>query len=46
MIRALDRYGYAELIAYSLMVASEMLEDETSIVSLALMSKDSMVKKI
>jgi len=39
-IRAPKRYEYEELIAYSLVVASEVLEDETSIVSFALASKE------
>ena len=39
--RAPDRYGYAELLAYSLVAASEVLDDEPKSVSTALASKDS-----
>lgn len=39
-IRALDRYDYAKLIAYYLVAASEVIEDEPSSVSSTLASKE------
>jgi len=39
-IRALDRYEYVKLIAYSLVTTSKVLEDEPSSVSFALASKE------
>jgi len=39
MIRTLVKYGYVELIAYSLVVASEMLDNELFSVSSTLASK-------
>jgi len=40
IIRALKRYGYTKLIAYFVMVASEVLDDELSSVSYALATKE------
>jgi len=40
MIRVLERYGFVELVVYSSMAASEVLEDEPSSVSSLLASKE------
>lgn len=38
--KALERYGHAKLITFSLVIASEVLVDEYSSVSSALASKE------